>query len=558
MLPTTADFVTATILGLVIIWVVKRAIVYRQATQLITLPGYRNLGPQNSSLYGLFHTKMLQHVEDKHIFAVRHLDYERFGWDVISSIYWFASKPRFFIADANIIQQIGASRTLFTKPTVAYELFNMFGHNVVTSEGAEWMRHRKVTSRAFTESSMQTVWKQTTRIVDEMFDSDWTHRGDVVAIDDVMGSTTQLSMLVLMAAGFGQDDHWINHSKPPSGHVLTFREALQDVIDNLILRVALPPWVWGSQASRDTLAIAGIAGRGWLGKQAQHTAVAFSELGKYMQEMLQEELATAPDGRERGTLFRDLVAALVTEKQEIAVGKNDLFGNMFIFLAAGFETTAHALGYALALLALEEAEQQQLYNHINDVLQDREPVFEDLPKLNRVQALFQETLRLYPAISELTKFVEDDVKFSVQAALSDSDVADTTTLNEKDGLRTEVFIPRGSEVLLDVLAVHHNPRYWPDPYTFNPDRFMDPKWPRNAFLSFSTGARSCMGRRFSETEFTAIITLIIRRYTVSIDPIRFPDIIGESKLQRRERVLKSSMSLDIRPSGAVPLLFKRR
>ncbi|KAG8996238.1 hypothetical protein FRB93_000904 [Tulasnella sp. JGI-2019a] len=561
MPPTVAESATGIVFGLIVIWAVKRAITYRRAIQLIRLPGYRNLGPDNSSLYGLIHAKLMQHIEDCHIFANQHLDYEHFGWDVISSISWFTPKLRFFIADPAVFQRVGASRTVFTKSLEIYEAFNTFGRNILATEGAEWARHRKITSRAFTEPNMQMVWKQTTRIVQEMFESDWDHRGDVVALEDTLHTTTQLSMLVIMAAGFGHDAQWMTHKTPPLGHVLTFRQALQDVVDNIILRASLPQWVWGSPADRDTLAVSGIAGRGWLGKKVQHAAIAFSELAKYMREMLREELSGVTDKaseREGGTLFRNLVDALVNEDGGIPSGKNDVFGNMFVFLFAGFETTAHSVTYALGLLALDEAEQQRLYDHIKDVLQDREPAFEDVPKLSRVLAVFYETLRLYPAAPEQTRDVEEDIVFSVQAALSESDVANSATLGGKDARRTEVLVPRGSEVIVDTVGLHHNPRYWPDSYTFKPDRFMDPNWPREAFTSFAAGSRSCMGRRFGEVEAIAIITLIIRRYRVSVDTVRFPDIAGETKLQHRERVLKSFMSLVIRPSGTIPLIFTRR
>ncbi|KAG8995058.1 hypothetical protein FRB93_001248 [Tulasnella sp. JGI-2019a] len=228
------------------------------------------------------------------------------------------------------------------------------------------------------------------------------------------------------------------------------------------------------------------------------------------------------------------------------------------YLVAGYETTAHALAYTLGLLALDDLEQQRLYDHIEDVLQDREPAFEDVPKLNRVLAVFFEALRLYPAGSEQTRYVEKDTIFSVPTALSDPDMADLKTSSEKDVSRTDVFVPRGSEVIVDMVGLHHNPRYWPDPYAFKPDRFLDPNWPRDAFAPFFIGPRSCMGRRFSEVEAIAIITLIIRKYKVSIDSTRFPDIPGESKLQRRERVLESAMSIVIRPCSPIPLIFTRR
>ncbi|KAG9014709.1 hypothetical protein FRB94_010556 [Tulasnella sp. JGI-2019a] len=111
-----------------------------------------------------------------------------------------------------------------------FKAFNMFGNHVGTTDGAEWVRHRKIASRAFTEPNMKMVWKQTARIVNEMFDLDWAHRGDEFALDD-------LSMFVIMAAGFGQDGKWIHDKTPPLGRSLIFRQALKGVVDNLILRL---------------------------------------------------------------------------------------------------------------------------------------------------------------------------------------------------------------------------------------------------------------------------------------------------------------------------------
>lgn len=85
-------------------------------------------------------------------------------------------------------------------------------------------------------------------------------------------------MLVIMAGGFGQADNWVIDSKPPPGHLLTFRQALWDVSNELPLRALLPQWAWGSEADRDCLTVGGPAGRGWLGKRVQHLAVAYSEL----------------------------------------------------------------------------------------------------------------------------------------------------------------------------------------------------------------------------------------------------------------------------------------
>lgn len=122
-----------------------------------------------------------------------HTDYEHFGWDIIPCIYWLSSKRRFFISDASIIQRICASRPVFPKPLEMFKIFQMFGKSVLTVEGAEWSRQRKMTSPAFSDANLRYVWDQTIRIVENLFDSDWSSRGDEIVLDDVTKTMTQAS-----------------------------------------------------------------------------------------------------------------------------------------------------------------------------------------------------------------------------------------------------------------------------------------------------------------------------------------------------------------------------
>jgi cytochrome P450 len=83
---------------------------------------------------------------------------------------------------------------------------------------------------------------------------------------------------------------------------------------------------------------------------------------------------------------------------------------------------------------------------------------------------------------------------------------------------------------VDTVAVHYNPQVWgATARQFNPDRWISPsnspegisrlvKPPKGAFLPFSEGARSCVGRKFAETEFRAIVTSIFETYSVELVP----------------------------------------
>lgn len=99
-------------------------------------------------------------------------------------------------------------------------------------------------------------------------------------------------------------------------------------------------------------------------------------------------------------------------------------------------------------------------------------------------------------------------------------------------------------------------RHWEDPYGFKPARFLG-DWPRDAFLPFSAGARSCLGRkyvnsfttrytlhadlviiiRFSETQAVAILSVLISRYKVSVK--EEPQFAAETFEQRKARLLKA-------------------
>ncbi|KAH9054823.1 cytochrome P450 [Lactarius vividus] len=128
------------------------------------------------------------------------------------------------------------------------------------------------------------------------------------------------------------------------------------------------------------------------------------------------------------------------------------------------------------------------------------------------------------------------------------------TVGNADGGKTTFPVPSGTDLEFHVPALHYNPRYWKDPHTFQPERFLG-EWPRDAFLPFSAGARACLGRRFFETESIAVITMMLLKYRVEIK--EESEFIGETFEQRFARVTASEQLLTNTPSR-VPLVFKRR
>jgi len=154
---------------------------------------------------------------------------------------------------------------------------------------------------------------------------------------------------VIGIAGFGRRVSWTSDVVVPPDHQMTFKDALHTLSTNLIQKIVLPDWAK------------------YLTNQAWRTDLALKELKKYMMEMV--EARRGDKVEQRYDLFSGLLDAAQDEQDsEAAISDEELIGNMFIFLLAGHETTAHTLCFSFALLALYPDEQERLYQHIKGVM----------------------------------------------------------------------------------------------------------------------------------------------------------------------------------------------
>lgn len=272
--------------------------------------------------------------------------------------------------------------------------------------------------------------------------------------------------------------------------------------------------------------------------RTRQTRLAFDELETYISEMIRER--TADGAVEKNDLFSNLLASNASDSEKNAMTEQELAGNVFIFLIAGHETTAHTLAFAFAYLALYPEEQEKVYQQIKTVLPNGgSPSYEDRTKLDRCIAAYYETLRLVPPVTNVPKFSAEDT---------------TLTITNAQGEKVVIPVPKGTQIALDTAGLHYNPLYWEDPHAYKPDRFLS-DYNRDAFLPFSAGSRSCIGRRFFEVEGISALTLILSKYKISIK--EEPQFSHETFEQRKERVLNARAGITVTPIR-VPLVFTRR
>jgi len=352
----------------------------------------------------------------------------------------------------------------------------------------------------------------------DLFDNVWGSQ-ELISVEHALSLTLPITLYVLSAAAFGQRISWKDDGTVPTNHQLSFKDAIVEVSNNCVTKIIVPSWAMGFNA------------------HTRKVRLAFDELENHILDMISSQ-RYAEKKAEKHDLFSSLLDA---NAEDPTFTDRDLMGDIFIFLVAGHETTAHTLCFTFALLALYPEQQELLFQHIKSVLPDgRMPTYEDMSLLTYSMAVFNETLRMFPPVNNIPKYSAEDTSITI-----------TNAAGEKRVLP----IPQRTIVILNTVGVHYNPRYWKDPEEFRPGRFLEPDWPRDAFIPFSAGPRACIGRKFSETEGIAVLTSLVQRYKIEV--LEEPQFASESFGERKARVLTTKPALTLKPVR-VPLVFKRR
>ncbi|KAL0063504.1 hypothetical protein AAF712_009600 [Marasmius tenuissimus] len=289
---------------------------------------------------------------------------------------------------------------------------------------------------------------------------------------------------------------------------------------------------WEIQNAFDELDVCGFESfTSWESKD--HMSADIYHEQEYMLEMVQTR-----EKSDKADLFSSLLKENSAGGEKAALSVREMVGNIFVLLVAGHETAAHTLCFTFLLLALHQEEQEKLFQQVEGLLPGgRAPTYEEMPLFTQAMAIYYETLRMYPPVTWIPKVCAEDTVLTATSA---------------DGTRTEqVPVHAGTNITVDVVGLHYNPRYWEEPSEFKPSRFIG-EWNKDAFIPFSTGSHACLGRKFFEYEAIAILAMLISKYQIEI-----PTKDGETFEQKKARVLATTTAITLTP-GHIPVTFRRR
>jgi cytochrome P450 len=357
--------------------------------------------------------------------------------------------------------------TKYTKPQTAFELVADEPPALPLLEGDEWKRVRRIFNPFFGEQALASASGKMLDAITRQVDSWQEHVDDGrwVDLEHALGTVVMAGLLGSMFSK-SVDDKMLNE----------WVTAVHDYGKYVVQRVALypfPTWLKTPFERR---------GRG-----------AKSLLMQRLDDMIAERLENpSPDGH---VDLLDVTLGIEFEgsdEHQYRRMRSELNGLVF----AGFETTAEALAWTIALLLRNPRALELAYAEVDAV--GGEPIeYEHVKKLSYLKACFDEAQREQGAPVNIRTLSEDD---------------------EIGGYH----MPAGSNVLIPIYGLHHDARFWRDPDIYRPERFLEEKVTKNAFIPFSTGPRKCMGSRLAYIEGVMTLATILQRYTFEVKDRWYP------------------------------------
>ena len=204
-------------------------------------------------------------------------------------------------------------------------------------------------------------------------------------------------------------------------------------------------------------------------------------------------------GEDRGDLLSMLLAAEDSEAsgQGTRMDNDQIRDECITLILAGHETTANALTWTLYLLAQHPEIVERLNLELDEVLGHKAPAPEDYPNLRYTEMVFSESLRLYPPAWGIARIVIEPY--------------------EAFG----VAFPKDAIVLTSQWITHHDPRWYPEPMRFDPERWSPQaraQRPKFSYFPFGAGPRQCIGESFAWMEGVLLLASIARNWKFSVVP----------------------------------------
>jgi cytochrome P450 len=358
--------------------------------------------------------------------------------------------------------------------------------------GDSWHRQRRLMQPSFHRPNVAVFASNMTDETDTMLDR-WDRSVDDDGVVDFTAELGHLALRIVTRTLFGAD-------VGESTEAIEADFTVANQIMGAFFRFPFPPLSWPTPSHRRLRALIG-------------------NLDAFIDELVRQRA----DRTESRHDLLSVLGAAVDQDTGYRMTAEQLHHEVLNIMVGGYETTTHTLGWMFYQVARNPEVLQRIQEEADAVLGGRPPTFDDLLSLPYSRRVVDETLRMNSAAWQTMRHAIDDDVIGGH------------------------HIPAGSGIYINILTLHRHPEYWPDPDTFDPDRFLPAAIagrPRNSYLPFGLGPRNCIGKHFALTELHLVLVMILQRYD-----LRLPAGVTTIPMQPM---------VTLRPKGGVHMHVRRR
>ncbi|CAH1380530.1 unnamed protein product [Tenebrio molitor] len=383
---------------------------------------------------------------------------------------WLGPYLFILVSDSDVVEYV--LKHCLAKGSLYRFLEPAFGNGILTAPISTWRIHRKIINQTFNQN-----------ILNSYFDIFVGRSNELIVNlkENYINSETNIflryyesTFKIICDTCMGVDSTDLNHQNEYLSWIIEGASYIAKRFFNPILQINLVWRVFGYEKRLDQLCTMGYA---------------------YVRKILERKKCNKDEVADSSNNKNYLSNLMNITEEEGKWTDEEMMKEIQTMIMTGSDTTAITLSFATIMLAMHQGIQEKLYKEMCDIFEntDRDPTLDDLTRMDYLERVIKETMRLFPVTPILLRQVQKDIKIC------------------------DIVIPQGSELLIPVHFIHRNPLHWPDPLKFDPDRFLPEeieKRPRYSFMPFSIPSRNCIGMSFAMMSMKVSLSIIIRNFRI--------------------------------------------
>lgn len=410
---------------------------------------------------------------------------------------YIGNMPALIISDPDILKEIMVKQfSKFTDRVMGIPIEKKWDKAVSVANGEHWKFLRHTLSPTFSSGKMRHMSPYIHRCLDnllEILEDKRLNQGDGFDITPIIRGYT---MDVICSTGFGVD---VDSQRNPDNQYIKYAKEFLDVDvtgNPLFIIPLLFPCLKFLMAKMELKLVSKEAYEFYKTSIEAIIAERRDEPAKH-RDLLQLMLNANKGSQEENLVEEETDKPTYDDFKKRGLTDEEVLINSITFMIAGYDTTATSLCWLMYDLALNPDVQDRLIAEIDTEIDKVRPTYDNAFKLEYLDMVVNETLRMHPPVTRLNR-----------QALVDVEICG-------------IPIKKGMDCTVSPLALHYLPEYWPEPHKYDPERFSQEKQANITpftYVPFGNGPRNCIGKRLALLETKMTLIAILQRFKLARSP----------------------------------------